>query len=482
MHVHLVEPGPTGGPGALGALLAVGILRDLGHTVEHAKFQRVRGSQQLSLTPSTRKPDAVFVSCIYVRQWAHLALLFRRMDIPLWAHERGPEHPLVVFGGQAMSTPEPIAPFADVIAYGDGEATIPLLMALLEQGKWYAELGNSKSAGLYFPMWEGPPVPVWRAEVAQIPTRLVQRSRRSKPTIELARGCKSKCAFCSIGWGGGTYREADKGAVLEVVRQHAGKPLNLFAPDFASVSYVDEVDQWLGAHGCRQGGRDARVDVAVRKGMVRDISFGIDAPSERLRKAVGKAIPHDVIVSAMESLEAGGVKHAKLMVVIGYPGETFVDRAEFYVLLNDIARVYTGMLDITISLLDPNPHTPLQWSDGHWHENAWSWATMVQEEIHARWGAGELQWKVSSPKAKERYEHEIALRRAGREAAAYLAGCQVARSWVGEGRWRDSWVGPVPMLGELEVGKVYPWSHVKTGMDEGSVVRAWQAYRRRAGV
>jgi hypothetical protein len=55
------------------------------------------------------------------RQFWELPELFRRMNLRLRSDDRGREGPLVAFGGSAMGNPAPIADFADLVAFGDGE-------------------------------------------------------------------------------------------------------------------------------------------------------------------------------------------------------------------------------------------------------------------------------------------------------------------------------------------------------------------------
>ncbi|HPK46146.1 MAG TPA: B12-binding domain-containing radical SAM protein, partial [Spirochaetota bacterium] len=44
--------------------------------------------------------------------------------IPLYAKNRGDSYPLIIIGGEAMSNPAPMLPFADAIFVGDGEEAI----------------------------------------------------------------------------------------------------------------------------------------------------------------------------------------------------------------------------------------------------------------------------------------------------------------------------------------------------------------------
>src|SRR6185295_6302302 len=58
--------------------------------------------------------------------YVNVLTLLRLAGLPRYALERDARHPLVVIGGAVtFVNPEPLAPFADVIAAGEGETLIP---------------------------------------------------------------------------------------------------------------------------------------------------------------------------------------------------------------------------------------------------------------------------------------------------------------------------------------------------------------------
>src|SRR5438045_4085546 len=72
--------------------------------------------------------DIVAFSVSFEWDYVNVLTLLRLAGVPRYAAERSPQHPLVVVGGAVtFVNPEPLAPFADVIASGDGEALAPAL-------------------------------------------------------------------------------------------------------------------------------------------------------------------------------------------------------------------------------------------------------------------------------------------------------------------------------------------------------------------
>src|SRR5205809_2885349 len=72
--------------------------------------------------------DVVAFSVSFEWDYVNVLTLLRLAGIPRYAGERNQRHPLVVVGGAVtFVNPEPLAPFADVIAAGEGEALAPAL-------------------------------------------------------------------------------------------------------------------------------------------------------------------------------------------------------------------------------------------------------------------------------------------------------------------------------------------------------------------
>src|SRR5919108_5427486 len=73
--------------------------------------------------------DIVAFSVSFEWDYTNVLTLLRMAGIPPRAEERDAHHPLVMIGGAVtFVNPEPLAPFADVVAAGEGEALIPSLL------------------------------------------------------------------------------------------------------------------------------------------------------------------------------------------------------------------------------------------------------------------------------------------------------------------------------------------------------------------
>jgi len=72
--------------------------------------------------------DVLAFSVSFEWDYVNVLTMLRLAGVPIYAAERGPRHPLIVIGGAVtFVNPEPLAPFADVIAAGEGEVLVPTL-------------------------------------------------------------------------------------------------------------------------------------------------------------------------------------------------------------------------------------------------------------------------------------------------------------------------------------------------------------------
>ena len=159
--------------------------------------------------------------------------LLRLAGLPVYAAERSERHPLVVIGGAVtFVNPEPLAPFADVVAAGEGECLVPDLVEAARDGVDRADvLGASVAVerGFYVPSFydvrygdngrlaaieprpgTGAPAVVKKAAVKTTErldpphTSLFTPDTEfgSRFLIEVVRGCANLCRFC---WAGYNY-------------------------------------------------------------------------------------------------------------------------------------------------------------------------------------------------------------------------------------------------------------------------------------
>src|SRR6476661_4179376 len=98
--------------------------------------------------------DVIAFSVSFEWDYTNVVTMLRLAGLPPRADARSRHHPLVVIGGAVtFVNPEPLAPFADVIAAGEGEMLIPALTSAMHAAVDRDELLRRLTAerGFYIP-------------------------------------------------------------------------------------------------------------------------------------------------------------------------------------------------------------------------------------------------------------------------------------------------------------------------------------------
>jgi radical SAM superfamily enzyme YgiQ (UPF0313 family) len=292
--------------------------------------------------------------------------------------------PLVFAGGQLPSyNPSVVAALADVICIGDAEESAPAVLRLIAAGAPPVEWGHIP--GVYVSALDN--CATWQ-QVADISGTLrwpfrnrvvqehdsgVRQEERFERRLEIARGCKRKCAFCGVSWTK-RYRENDTSAICEAVRRTDGA-VKAFAPDPMAHSGWEKIDSAYVAAGKHNQARDISTKIILQHGFGRSriYSTGIDGLSERLRFALNKPLLRDELVEVIERASGnGGQLH--IYQILDLPGEQESDYAEWFECLARVkvrsrpksGRFVSGneenfYLVAGLNAFCPTPHTPLQW-------------------------------------------------------------------------------------------------------------------------
>lgn len=329
--------------------------------------------------------------------------------IPFLSEQRAwPDYPLVVAGGPAITNPEPMARFFDVIFVGDGELTAPKLMDVLRRAKHHRwtkshilETILDEIPGAYVPVAydfeydgeklieiKGPRVKaarVPRDEIYVPKSILVPNVEgvQERATVEVFRGCTRGCRYCHAGQYYRPVREQPPDLVadvmFEIVRNtgfvEAGL-LSLSTMDYSAIrELVELVLERQREIYVRFTLPSLRVeslfeDVLDRLDPRRSLTFTIapEVGSDRLRRVINKGFDNSHVLSAVRRLAEMGWNKFKFYFMLGLPTETEEDvRAVGELLLSvDDILISAGhrrrMVSATIGHFVPKPHTPFQWA------------------------------------------------------------------------------------------------------------------------
>jgi len=325
--------------------------------------------------------DAVMISVLDSRCMVSAARHFAAWRMPFRRADRRPvgSWPLVWAGGQGLHNPLPMAPAFDLAVIGDGEDAVPALLALWERhGNTPGFLAAASTVpGVFVPDHHDPREAMIEqavsADVGITLREVIDVSHNKTRRLEIARGCKYKCTFCSLGWRT-PMRENPAADVLTAIRK-SPRLVHLQAGDAESHSGIDEIRRGLRAHGGYDQGWTGRLDTLLENpdqtvpGQKR-YAFGVEGVSHRLRAAVGKGYLTDErliddTLRFFDTIEGEGKGRAAWHLITGLPTETPGEVTALIDVIDEIDRRQSRGVARNLSLhwqpFQPLPGTPMQW-------------------------------------------------------------------------------------------------------------------------
>lgn len=330
--------------------------------------------------------DAVMISVLDSRCMASAASHFAKWKLPFRRRDRAPvgKHPLVWCGGQGLHNPLPMAEVFDLCVIGDAEDPLPRLLELWEMHGNSAGFlaAASEVPGVFVPAHHNPrETTIVQSVASDITTTLrtdISVSHDGTRRMEIARGCRYKCTFCSLGWR--TPVRENKGEDVVAAIRLSRKRVHLQAGDAESHSEIDVIRSTLRAHGGHDQGWTGRLDSLFENpdqtvpGQKR-YAFGVEGVSYRLRQAVGKGYLTDERLIAdtcrfFDTIEGDGKGRAAWHVISGLPSERREDVLDLLRVVQEIDRRRQGTVARNLSIhwqpFQPLPGTPMQWcAAGH---------------------------------------------------------------------------------------------------------------------
>jgi radical SAM superfamily enzyme YgiQ (UPF0313 family) len=353
--------------------------------------------------------DVIAFSVSFEWDYVNVLTLLRMAGIPRYAAERTARHPLVVIGGAVtFVNPEPLAPFADVIAAGEGEVLVrglrrafdaatdrpDLLRHLaLERGFYVPSLyepqyGPDGSISRYIPSpLCDAPVPVRKAalkttEAVDPPATSIftpDTEFGSRFLVEVVRGCANLCRFCWAGYNYLPVRPFPTDRILELAqaaRAHASRAglVSIALCDHPDIERIlarlNEMGYAISPASLRLDDLTEPIVRLLRESGERTITIAPETGSDRLRRVVNKTVTNDEILDRAELIFSSGIENLKLYYMIGLPTETDDDLVAIRDLTLQIrermlkyarTRGQIGRIVGSVNPLIPKPGTAYQW-------------------------------------------------------------------------------------------------------------------------
>src|SRR5947207_4055954 len=348
-------------------------------------------------------------SVTYEGDYVNTLRLLTLAGIPLRADDRRPHDPLVLMGGVcAFSNPEPMAPFMDAIAVGEGEELVTELIAAYRTGaddrerfldalaaiegvyvpsRYVVVYAPDGGVGEVRPLGAAPAIVTKRRlrnvnafeTVDAVKTPYAEYGHMA--LLEVGKGCGRGCRFCLEGQVYRPVRHRSVAALSETIKELAAqgeKRIGLVGACVSDYPWIGELLKVVEANGMELSISSLRADsltedltAALARGGHRTLTIAPEAGTERLRRAIRKAITDEQILAACDLVRANGIPNLKTYFMIGQPTETDEDVEAIPELAGRMLerlRVLDakghpfGRLTLSVSSFVPKPWTPFQWA------------------------------------------------------------------------------------------------------------------------
>jgi len=349
-----------------------------------------------------RSFHALAFSVSFENDYLYVLRMLRLAGIPLRAKDRGPHDPIVILGGAAVFlNPEPLAPFADLIAVGEGEALVPRMIEALA-GAPDARKGIESLAekdGFYVPSrhevryhedgtvaaYDGPGRVIrqrgWPGKMA-LPQSVIltpHTEMSMKFMVEISRGCPCMCRFCWAGYNYLPVRGFTRKQIVDRAREVRAvtHKIGLVSTAVCDHPEIDGIVDDLAGMGYEVSVASLRLDdltpdfvLKLADTGVQGLTLAPECGTDRMRRILNKQFTNDDILDKATWIFENGIQNLKLYYMVGLPWE---DHADVEGIVDLTAQIRERMLQVgrsrgrigrihpSVNPFIPKPGTPYQW-------------------------------------------------------------------------------------------------------------------------
>ena len=504
--------------------------------VDMADLMRRDGIPLFSLESRTpiREFDLLGITLQYEMSFTNILEALDLAGIPLRREDRS-EGPFVICGGPCAFNPEPLAPFVDLVALGDGEEETQQTIDLYRKWKAtglprdeYLRMA-AQIPGIYVPSLydvtynadgtvasvvpkpgSGAPKVVRKALVKDLdsavyPERLIVpygEIVHNRIMLEIFRGCTRGCRFCQAGM---IYRPIRERSIERLMRMADSlvastgydeiSLMSLSSGDYSCLpELAHRMVERFAARRVRISLPSQRIDTVLtdtlketQKVKKTALTLAPEAGTQRLRDVINKGVTEaDLIRSVTDAFEQGW-SAVKLYFMLGLPTETDEDVLGIADLAEKVRKCYFSVprerrapglrITVSASVFVPKNDTPFQWAPQLDYETVVHRQQLLKQALSRVKG---VDFKYHAPDLS--YIEAVFARgdrRLGEALErAWRMGCRFD-GWSDQFRY-DLWLKAFEEIGldpdfyalrPRPTDEVFPWDHLDCGVTKDYMLR-----------
>ena len=485
---------------------------------------RTRGIPLYTLESKTqlRNMDILGITMPYESLYTNVLNLIDLAQMPVFSSERDETYPLIMAGGHAAYNPEPMAPFIDAFAIGDGEELFPEIIRCYQawkrtgQKKLQLLEALSRIEGVYVPSFYEPvyhedgtlaeikPIhegvkPRIKKRIMPVlpepPERFIVPSIdvvQNRVAIEIMRGCSRGCRFCQAGFITRPVRERPAemvlrslNAALDDTGYEEAALLSLSSSDYRPIrELVTELHDRYQQRKLNIALPSLRIDTVsvdileqLRGSRAGGFTLAPEAASEKIKTTINKYITEEQLLKTAEVIYGRGWTTLKLYFMIGLPNETMEDVqaiADLAIKVIKIGRRLVGkrsQLNLGVATFVPKPHTPFEWASLDDPETVAQKQALLKKALKTP--GVKISWSEPDSTMFEAWSTRGDRRMAGVIHRAWQLGAKLD-AWADHFR-KDAWMQAFEENGlspefyihrKREADEVFPWDIVDIGVSK----------------